>query len=179
MSRLPPETLDRLADAISFHPANESGRLFRDALGRFATGVTVVTTQGPAGPAGMTVNSFASVSLDPPLVAFLPTKQSRAFAAIQRTGTFCVNFLAAGQQSISDQLASTGDGDKFADVEFSPSAGTGSPRLAGTVGHVDCTVHAVHDAGDHFLVIGKVVELAVGRDDPPLLYYAGAYRSLS
>ena len=76
MKRLPPETLDRLADAISFHPNDEAGRQFRRALGRYATGVTVVTAQGPRGPVGMTVNSFTSVSLDPPLLLWCPARSS-------------------------------------------------------------------------------------------------------
>ena len=155
----------------------EAGR-FREVLGRYASGVTVVTTMSGGEPTGLTCQSFTSVSLDPPLVAFLPTKQSRAFAAIQRAGTFCVNFLGADQVELSDLFASRSD-DKFADVEWSPSAGTGSPLLPGILGHVDCTVHSVHEAGDHFLVIGRVVALAVGQADAPLLYYAGAYRSLS
>lgn len=151
-------------------------RRFRDVLGRYASGVTVVTTMSDGEPAGMTCQSFTSVSLDPPLVAFLPTRQSRAYAAIERAGTFCVNFLAGGQEDLSDTFASSGD-DKFAGVEWSPSTGTGSPLLAGIVAHVDCTVHAVHEAGDHLLVIGSVVDLATGEADEPLLYYRGAYRS--
>lgn len=156
--------------------AQNRARRFRDVLGRYASGVTVVTTMSAGEPAGLTCQSFTSVSLDPPLVAFLPTRQSRAFAAIQRSGTFCVNFLAEGQEELSNAFASRGD-DKFAGVDFSPSSGTGSPVLAGIVGHVDCTVQAVHEAGDHFLVIGSVVDLGVGDADEPLLYYRGAYRT--
>lgn len=156
--------------------AQNQARLFRDVLGRYASGVTVVTTMSAGKPVGMTCQSFTSVSLDPPLVAFLPTKQSRAFASIRRAGTFCVNFLASDQEAISDQLASSGD-DKFAGVTWTPSAVTGSPLLAGIVGHVDCTVHSVHEAGDHFLVMGKVVGLDVGDADDPLVYYRGGYRS--
>ena len=139
------------------------------------SGVTVVTTVSQGQPVGMTCQSFTSVSLDPPLVAFLPTKQSRAFAAIQRAGHFCVNFLSAEQSAISNQMAGRGE-DKFAGVEWQPSV-TGSPLLAGGVGHVDCTVHAVHEAGDHYIVIGKVVDLAVGEATDPLLYYQGSYRT--
>jgi 3-hydroxy-9,10-secoandrosta-1,3,5(10)-triene-9,17-dione monooxygenase reductase component len=127
-------------------------------------------------PVGMTCQSFTSVSLDPPLVAFLPSRQSRAIASIRRTGTFCVNFLADGQEELSDRFASRSD-DKFAGVEWTRSPGTGSPLLAGIVGHVDCTVQAVHEAGDHYLVIGRVVDLDVGEAEDPLLYYRGAYRS--
>jgi 3-hydroxy-9,10-secoandrosta-1,3,5(10)-triene-9,17-dione monooxygenase reductase component len=151
--------------------AQARAREFRDVLGRYCSGVAVVTTVSGGQPVGMTCQSFTSVSLEPPLVAFLPTRQSRAFAAIQRAGHFCVNFLSADQAGISDRMASRGD-DKFADVAWSTSK-SGS----GTVGYVDCTVHAVHEAGDHYIVIGKVVDLAVGDDTQPLLFYRGAYRT--
>lgn len=154
----------------------EEARRFRDVLGRHASGVTVVTTTLDGTPVGMTCQSFTSVSLEPPMVAFLPTRMSRAFAAVRRTGHFCVNFLAVDQVAISDQMASSGD-DKFAGVDWVPSATTGSPLLAGTVGHVDCTVHAVHEAGDHFLVIGDVVGLGAGEGGEPLLYHRGRYRT--
>jgi 3-hydroxy-9,10-secoandrosta-1,3,5(10)-triene-9,17-dione monooxygenase reductase component len=167
----PGETIE-----VDDEEAQNQARLFRDVLGRYASGVTVVTTMSAGQPVGMTCQSFTSVSIDPPLIAFLPTKQSRAFASIQRAGTFCVNFLAAGQDGLSNAFASRGD-DKFAGVEWSRSAVTGSPLLADVVGHVDCTVHAVHEAGDHYLVMGKVVELAVGDAADPLLFYRGAYRT--
>lgn len=167
----PGETIE-----VDGEEAQNQARLFRDVLGRYASGVTVVTTVSDGVPAGMTCQSFTSVSLDPPLVAFLPTKQSRAFASIQRAGAFCVNFLAADQEQVSNQFAASGD-DKFAGVSWTPSEKTGSPLLAGIVGHVDCTVHTVHEAGDHFLVIGKVVDLAAGDAEDPLLYYRGGYRT--
>lgn len=167
----PGETIE-----VDDEEAQNQARRFRDVLGRYASGVTVVTTMSAGQPVGMTCQSFTSVSLDPPLVAFLPTKQSRAFASIQRAGTFCVNFLAAGQEELSNAFASRGD-DKFAGVEWSRSAVTGSPLLADIVGHVDCTVHAVHEAGDHYLVTGKVVDLAVGDAEEPLLFYRGDYRT--
>jgi 3-hydroxy-9,10-secoandrosta-1,3,5(10)-triene-9,17-dione monooxygenase reductase component len=152
-------------------------RLFREVLGRYASGVTVVTTTHEGQAVGMTAQSFTSVSLDPPLIAFLPTRKSRAFASIRRTGAFCVNFLAGDQQAISDQMASDGDEDKFAGVSWVPSRVTGSPLLGGIVGHVECLVEVVHEAGDHYLVIGRVVDMAVGDADQPLLYYRGAYRT--
>ena len=152
-------------------------RHFRDVLGRYASGVTVVTTTLDGLPIGMTCQSFTSVSLDPPLVAFLPTRHSRAFAAIQRTGSFCVNFLADTQVAISETMASRGDTDKFGSVAWAPSRVTGSPVLEGIVGHVDCGVHAVHEAGDHYIVLGRVLDLAVGEAGDPLVYYRGNYRT--
>lgn len=97
MSRLPPATRDRLADEITFHPANAEARLLREALGRFATGVTVVTTTGPEGPLGMTVNSFSSVSLEPPLVLWCPARASARHAAFAGAAAWSVHVLGAEQ----------------------------------------------------------------------------------
>jgi len=153
--------------------AQAAARRFRDVLSQYGSGVTVVTTLSNGEPVGMTCQSFTSVSLDPPLVAFLPTKQSRAFAAIQRAGHFCVNFLAADQVAISNVMASRTE-DKFAGLSWSESKG-GSVLLDGVVGYVDCTVHAVYEAGDHYVVIGKVVDLDVASQDDPLLFFRGKY----
>lgn len=163
--------------AVDSEEAAEQARAFRDVLGRYASAVTVVTTVSDGVPVGMTCQSFASVSLDPPLVAFLPTRKSRAFAAIQRAGSFCVNFLAADQGDLSDQMAGRGGDDKFHGVTWKPTEATGSPLLEGVVGHVDCTVHAVHEAGDHYIVVGRVQHLGAGEAERPLLYYQGRYRS--
>ncbi len=155
-----------------------AARRFRDVLGRFASGVTVVTGTSNGEPVGLTCQSFSSVSLEPPLVLFIPAKTSRAWPHIQRSGKFCVNFLAADQADLSNTMASRGV-DKFADVKWTPSPQTGSPMLEGALAHVDCTIHAVHEAGDHYVVIGRVVDL-VGRDDggqDPLLFYRGEYRT--
>lgn len=169
---------------VDSEEAQDRANLFREVLGRYASGVTVVTTISDGVPVGMTCQSFTSVSLEPPLVAFLPTRQSRAFAAIGRSGTFCVNFLAVDQEHLSDRMAGRAGEDKFAGVAWRPGR-TGSPILDGVLGHVDCTVHAVHEAGDHFLVIGRVVDLGVADQDArpsgdadPLLYYRGGYRTV-
>lgn len=149
---------------------------FREVLGRFASGVTVVTATSGDEPVGMTCQSFASVSLDPPLVLFVPAKTSRAWPLIQRSGTFCVNLLGADQVEVSDTMASRGV-DKFAGLRWTPTAATGSPLLEGVLGYVDCTVHAVHEAGDHYVVIGRVLDLAATETGDPLLYFQGAYRT--
>ena len=151
-----------------------AARRFRDVLGRFASGVTVVTSVSNGEPVGMTCQSFSSVSLDPPLVLFVPARTSRAWPLMQRSGRFCVNFLAADQAELSNQMASRG-GDKFAGVSWRPAEGSGSPVLDGVLGHVDCTIHEVHEAGDHYIVIGRVLELAEAEADEPLLFYRGAY----
>ena len=151
-----------------------AARRFRDVLGRFASGVTVVTSTSGGQPVGMTCQSFSSVSLDPPLVLFVPAKTSRAWPLIQRSGKFCVNFLGADQAEVSNIMASRGI-DKFADVKWAPSEATGSPMLDGILGFVDCTIHAVHEAGDHFVVIGRVLDLAMTDAEDPLLFFRGQY----
>ena len=165
----PGETLE-----VDGEAARTQASWFREVLGLYASGITIVTTMVGGSPIGMTCQSFTSVSLDPPLVAFLPTRQSRAFAAIRRSGTFCVNLLAVGQADLSDRMAGPSD-DKFAGLAWRPAPGTGAPILDGVVGYVDCTVEAVHEAGDHFIVVGRVVDLAAEDDEPPLVYHRGDY----
>jgi 3-hydroxy-9,10-secoandrosta-1,3,5(10)-triene-9,17-dione monooxygenase reductase component len=149
-------------------------RTFRDVLGSFASGVTVVTAVSNGEPVGMTCQSFSSVSLDPPLVLFIPAKTSRAWPLIQRAGRFCVNFLAHDQAELSDTMASRGT-DKFAGVGWEPTPRSGSPLLHGALGYVDCAIHAVHEAGDHYVVIGRVLDLALRGPEQPLLFYRGKY----
>jgi 3-hydroxy-9,10-secoandrosta-1,3,5(10)-triene-9,17-dione monooxygenase reductase component len=151
----------------------ESSRKFRDVLGRFCTGVTVVTSMSEGAPVGMTCQSFSSVSLDPPLVLFCPAKSSRAWPRMQRAGYFCVNLLSHDQLELSNGFAAKG-ADKFAGVSWRPSA-TGAPLLDGVLGWVDCTVYAVHEAGDHYVVIGRVMDLGVEDAPHPLLFYRGRY----
>lgn len=153
--------------------AEESAGKFRDVLGRFCTGVTVVTSLSEGEPVGMTCQSFTSVSLDPPLVLFCPAKGSRAWPLMQRAGYFCVNLLAHEQLELSNAFAAKGT-DKFADVTWRPSA-TGAPLLDGVLGWVDCTIYAVHEAGDHYVVIGRVMDLGVEEAPHPLLFYRGSY----
>ncbi|MEJ7633549.1 flavin reductase family protein [Aeromicrobium sp.] len=162
---------------IDGEAAQAAARTYRDVLGQYASGVTVVTTTLGGVPVGMTCQSFTSVSLDPPLVAFLPMKTSRAFAAIRQSRRFCVNFLAADQTDVSNSFASQAV-DKFDGVAWH-STSNGMPRLEDTVGWVDCTVQDVHEAGDHYLVIGKVEDLGQGQGhtDKPLLFHQGRYRT--
>ncbi len=160
---------------IDGEEAQAAARAYRDVLGQYASGVTVVTTTLGGKPVGMTCQSFTSVSLDPPLVAFLPQKTSRAFAAIRQTRRFCVNFLSADQTEISKAFASLLE-DKFAGIDWEPTS-NGSPRIEGTVGWVDCVVQDVHEAGDHYLVIGKVEDLGQGDATNPLLFHQGIYRT--
>jgi len=153
-----------------------AARQFRDVLGRFASGVTVVTAISGGEPVGLTCQSFSSVSLNPPLVLFIPSKTSRAWPLIQRSGKFCVNFLADGQADVSNVMASRGV-DKFADVAWKPAPESGSPLLEGTLGYVDCQIHTVHEAGDHYIVVGRVLDLVLGDGEKPLLFFQGKYAS--
>ncbi len=154
-------------------------RSFRDVLGLFATGVTVVTSMHEGEPVGMTCQSFASVSLSPPLVLFCPSRASRAWPLIHRAGHFCVNILSDGQQELSNAMATKGS-EKFDGVGWSLSK-TGAPLLDDVAGYVDCTVQTVHEAGDHYVVIGRVQDLGHGdapRQPEPLLFHRGGYTAL-
>ena len=105
---------------------------------------------------------------------FVPAKTSRAWPSIQRSGKFCVNFLADDQAELSNQMASRGV-DKFAGLDWSPAPETGSPMFAESLGYVDCQIHSVHEAGDHFVVIGRVLDLGVHAAEKPLLFFQGKY----
>jgi flavin reductase (DIM6/NTAB) family NADH-FMN oxidoreductase RutF/DNA-binding IclR family transcriptional regulator len=147
---------------------------FRRVLGHLPTGVTVVTAIGPDGaPIGMSVGSFTSVSLDPPLVAFYPDRTSTTFPGIRDAASFCVNVLADDQEWICRQMARKGAA-KFEAVDWTP-APSGAPILSGCVAWIDCVVDRIDDAGDHFLVLGLVTELQVASQDMPLLFFQGGY----
>ena len=149
-------------------------RWFREVLGQYPTGVCVVTaTHESNGPAGFVVGSFTSVSLDPPLVAFFPDKQSTSWPKIQAAGSFCVNILSADQEHLCRQFSAK-TGDKFEGVAVRPS-GSGSPILEDAVAWIDCDLESVTSAGDHYIVIGRVRELAVENPALPLLFFQGGY----
>lgn len=156
--------------------AAAAARRFRDVLARFATGVTVITACDDGEPVGMTCQSFMSVSLEPPLVAFSPARTARAWPRIRQSGGFCVNFLAAGQAHLSVTMSTRG-ADKFAEVGWRPAPHTGSPVLDGGLGYVDCRIEDVHEAGDHWLVLGRVVDLGVTDAEDGLTFFEGRYGS--
>nr|WP_296772761.1 3-hydroxy-9,10-secoandrosta-1,3,5(10)-triene-9,17-dione monooxygenase reductase subunit [Rhodococcus sp. (in: high G+C Gram-positive bacteria)] len=151
-------------------------RTFRTVLGQFCTGITIVTTTEQGTPVGFACQSFAALSLDPPLVLFCPTKSSRSWAAIERTGAFAVNVLGENQQETCARFGSR-EPDKFAGVQWTPSP-LGSPVLTGSSAHIDCTVETVHDGGDHHIVIGRVHSLGEIDGDRPLLFYRGQYTGI-
>ena len=147
---------------------------FRQVLGHFPTGVTVITAIGSDGdPAGFAVGSFFSVSLDPALVGFCAGKGSSSWPGIRDAGRFCVNVLAEDQEAVCRQMSLKGQ-DKFKGLGWKPAA-TGSPRLDDVVAWIDCEIDAVHDAGDHEICIGRVRELGILHEHGPLLFYRGGY----
>jgi len=148
-------------------------QVLRDVLGHFASGVTVVTARTADGPAGFTCQSFSSLSLDPPLIAFAPARTSRTWPALRAIGRFCVNVLAEGQDDVSQNFARSGS-DKFDEVRWSPSA-HGSPVLDGVVAWIDGELWAEYDGGDHSIVVARVLDLGADPDRRPLLYHRGSY----
>jgi 3-hydroxy-9,10-secoandrosta-1,3,5(10)-triene-9,17-dione monooxygenase reductase component len=149
---------------------------FRRVLGHFCTGVTVITTADDDGPAGFACQSFAAVSLEPPLVLFCPSRASATWPRIARAGHFCANVLAADQRELARIFAVSGatGAARFAGVPWSPSP-AGAPVLDGALTWVECAVQTVHEAGDHYLVIGRVTALGECRAGRPLLFYRGRY----
>jgi len=157
-------------------PGAEAAR-FRQVLGHFCTGVTVITgVDGDGRPAGFACQAFAALSLTPPLVLFCPGRSSRTWPAIAASGYFCVNVLAAGQQHIARRFGVSG-ADKFAGLRWSRSR-SGAPVLDGALTWVGCAVEAVHEVGDHHLVVGRVTELGPSQPDRPLLFYRGRYAAM-
>ncbi|ABG96328.1 pyrimidine utilization flavin reductase F [Rhodococcus opacus PD630] len=151
-------------------------RRFRTVLGQFCTGVTIITTIDDGVPVGFACQSFAALSLEPPLVLFCPTKTSRSWAAIERSGIFCVNVLAEEQQSTCARFGSR-DPDKFAGIDWTESP-LGSPILTGSLAHIDCSLESVHDGGDHWVAFGRVSSLSEIREERPLLFYRGQYTGI-
>jgi len=151
------------------------GPHFRRVLGHFPTGVTVVTAAPGGQPTGLAVGSFTSVSLDPPLVAFCPGRSSASWPRIHEAGAFCVNVLGEGQEEISRIFAGKEE-DKFRGLGWRPCADTGSPVLDGVLAWIDCEIETVVEAGDHWIVIGRVKALDCFDDrGGPLVFFRGGY----
>jgi 3-hydroxy-9,10-secoandrosta-1,3,5(10)-triene-9,17-dione monooxygenase reductase component len=155
---------------------------FRRVLGNFASGVTVITAPAAVPsepPAGFACQSFASLSLEPPLVCFMVARTSTTWPRIARAGVFCVNVLGAGQGELCRAFAVSG-ADKFAGVAHDPAPVSGSPRLADAAAWIDCTVQAVHTGGDHLIVVGRVDALGATQEPgDPLLFHRGRFARLS
>lgn len=147
---------------------------FRRILGHVPTAVSVITalTEDEL-PIGMVVGTFTSVSLDPPLVGFLPDKKSRTWPRIQAAGHFCANILTSDQAALCRQIASKPQ-DKFAGVDYRLSTHR-LPVIANALASVECRIHAVNDAGDHYFVLGQVLKMEAVHASEPLLFFCGKY----
>jgi len=148
---------------------------FKEVLGRFATGITVVTAMEEGAPVGFTCQAFASLSLDPPMVVLAAGKASTSWPRMVRAGAFCANILADDQRDLAVRFSTPGD--RFGGVRWR-LGDAGTPIIEGVLGWVECTLGSVYDAGDHELVTGTVRDLGTG-DGGPLIYYRGGYGSFS
>lgn len=154
----------------------DESRKFRHCLGRFATGVTIVSCRGAGGqPCGITANSFSSVSLDPPLVLWNIAKVSNSLDAYLNASHFGINVLAKGQQDLSHRFARSGtslfDGIPCRDTPH------GVPLLDDTLAWFECRTHQIHDCGDHFIIVGEVIDYKACEGEP-LLFFGGRYRAI-
>jgi flavin reductase (DIM6/NTAB) family NADH-FMN oxidoreductase RutF len=172
-STIAPTETANATDQFSF-----SARELRDALGTFATGITVITTKGSDHPYGMTANAFSAVSLDPPLVLVCVIKGTEGAESIAQNGVFAVNILSEDQEPISRYFASRDrprGWEAFRQISHRTAA-TGSPIIDDTVGFFDCRLHAAHEAGDHIIFIGEVVAIGQAPESMPVLFHKGKYR---
>lgn len=155
----------------TFIPGPDNARAFRDALGCFSTGVTVVTCQTPSGPLGITANSFSSVSMDPPLVLWSPAKASRRYQPFIDARHFTIHIIGHEQGDIASGFAR--DGAAFDGLGWVVNA-EGAPVIPGCLAHFECETAALHDAGDHTIIVGHVLR-AARRHGEPLLFALGEY----
>jgi flavin reductase (DIM6/NTAB) family NADH-FMN oxidoreductase RutF len=148
---------------------------FRTVLGHFATGVAVVTAVDEATPVGLTIQSFCSLSLDPPLILLCPGLASMSWPRVERVGRLCVNLLSEGQEQVARQFARSG-ADKYAGVAWAPSRDTASPMLDGALAWIDCQVETTYPGGDHLIVVCRVLDLAARTDLRPLLFFQSGFQ---
>lgn len=168
-----PSQAASVANAVESEPSSTfDPRAFRQCLGQFGTGVGVMTTHDGQTPAGLTANSFSSLSLDPPLVLWSISRTSRSFETFRDADSFAINILAADQMPVSQIFASKQD-DKFSGVAWDAGV-TGSPVLHGVAAYIDCDKHACIEGGDHIIVVGRVRDFKKF-DHPALLYVQGRY----
>jgi 3-hydroxy-9,10-secoandrosta-1,3,5(10)-triene-9,17-dione monooxygenase reductase component len=151
-------------------------RSFREALGRFATGLAFVTAAPDGEPAGLIVNSLVSVSLEPPLVSFCPSRSSLTWSRMRRTRRFGVNILGRQHERFARRATPAG-ADRFAGLDWEPGRG-GVPLLTDALATLECEIVAEHPAGDHWIVVGQVDALHTSPNKDPLLFFAGALGSL-
>ncbi len=162
---------------MSEEPAIEAAD-YRRVLGQFPTGVTVVTSLVGDKPRGVAIGSFASISIEPPLVGFFLGSDSSSGPAIEEAGHFCVNILALDQKDLCGVMASRAE-DKFVGVDWTPAAGTGAPVLPGNNAIIDCRFDRIVELGDHNLIVGRVVHLEVVGESDPMVFFKGQYGTFS
>lgn len=166
--------------AVRTHRIQESivptQRSFRNVLGCFATGVVLVTARTKHGPAGMTANSFTSVSLDPPLIALCAARTSTTWPYIRAAGAFAVTILGDEHEDVCRTFATRG-ADRFAGRTWKRTP-AGHPLLPDGLGWLDCEIETIHPAGDHELAIARATRWSTPADGPPLIFHSGRYTSL-
>lgn len=157
----------------AFEPSADNARALRDALGRFATGITVITCDSEKGPLGITANSFASVSLDPALVLWSPAKASKRYEAFVNAENFAIHIMSFDQANICGGFASNGHA--FEGYDWHACA-KGVPLIAHCLSRFECNRLAIHDAGDHSIIVGQVTRVNTQAGNP-LMFYSGKYGS--
>ena len=145
---------------------------FREVLGHFATGITIVTATEEGEPVGFSCQSFSALSMEPPMVILAPARSSTSWPRIAQAGAFAVNILGEAQEAVCRAFAVSG-GDKFDGVAWKPGAVTGSPLIDGSLATLECTLGDIFDGGDHEIVTGHVVAMDIGSGSPLLFYRSG------
>lgn len=169
-------TMTSLEDP-AVEPASFDAQALKKSFAQYPSGITVVTASTALGPVGFTCQAFHSVSLEPPLVSFMVMNTSSTYPSIRATGRFAVNILSDQQAGLAMQFAKSGD--RFADVAWERGR-TGSPLLTGCLVSFDCELWAEHEAGDHMIVIGRVVELRTAvEDSDPLVYFQSKFAGVT
>lgn len=158
------------------HAAVPETRALRDALGRYATGVALVTAAPEAEPIGLVVNSLTSVSLEPPLILFCPSRSSVTWSRMRRAGRFAVNVLGRDSEAFVARAAPPGS-DRFAGTTWTPGRG-GAPLLADALASLECEIVGEHPCGDHWIVVGRVEDLRLLPARDPLIFFEGGFRGL-
>jgi 3-hydroxy-9,10-secoandrosta-1,3,5(10)-triene-9,17-dione monooxygenase reductase component len=153
-------------------------RAYRDTIGHFASGVTIVTSSGPDGPAGMTTNAISSLSLDPLLLLVCFEQRSRTLAVVRESGRFAVNILARDEQELAAVFASKRVArEKFESVTHTEAQGV--PVIDGALAWIACSLRELHPGGDHVIGIGEVIGMGTGEERDPLVYYRGRYTTVA
>jgi flavin reductase (DIM6/NTAB) family NADH-FMN oxidoreductase RutF len=165
-------TIERdISNSESWNGATDGARRLRTVMGRYATGVTVVTTRGPSGPLGMTANSVTSVSIDPPLILWCPARSSARFPAFAAADHYAIHVLAADQLALCQRFSRSGD--DFSGLEIGETP-YGLPALPDCLARFDCRAEARHDGGDHAILLGRILRAEM-REGDPLLFWNGRY----